>query len=101
MIRTFALILSLGLVGCGSPSSDLDSINEVAILAATCSGCHAPDDAQAIVSLDGYSVDALRQSLLLYQTDEGNSAMHRIARGYSADEIEQIATYLGDTGEGL
>lgn len=74
-----------------SESSDL---GRAATLAAACTGCHVKDG-NAIVGLDGSSVEDIRSSFTGYKADtEGSSVMHRIARGYSEADILTIAAYL-------
>ncbi|MEL6210162.1 MAG: c-type cytochrome [Pseudomonadota bacterium] len=66
-------------------------------MAASCSGCHrAPGSGDAIPSIEGWDAAALQASLTSYKADpDGTGVMHRIARGYSVDEIADIADYLG------
>lgn len=92
---------SLCLAACDSsePASDafaLDSLTSPgAQIALTCSGCHS-DAGGAIASLSGYSEVQLRQSLLNYKADRnGSTVMHRLARGYSDEEIAVLSAYLG------
>ncbi|RIJ18315.1 hypothetical protein D1227_00480 [Henriciella mobilis] len=67
-------------------------------LALACSGCHGPSGG-AIVSLEGYSKAELSTALTLYKSDEdGTTVMNRLMRGYSAEDIEAISTYLADEG---
>ena len=91
----------LGLAACGGtadpnqPQSVEQTTGKAALLAAACSGCHS-DVSSGIVSLQGYSADALQLSLSTYKTDpNGTTVMHRLARGYSETDIEQISLYLG------
>jgi cytochrome c553 len=68
-----------------------------AALAAACSGCHAPAETDAIPSLEGWSAEALAASLTALKAYAGGSTvMHRLARGYSDEEIATIAGYLGE-----
>ena len=83
----------------GTPNA-LSGANPAAVstsaqLAAVCSGCHMAEPS-AFASLEGLSEDALRQSLTTYAfEDDGTTVMHRIARGYTATEIDAISAYLG------
>ena len=89
---------------CSAPVSEGRSdvagpLSNAALLAASCSGCHAVGG-RAIVSLEGYDQAALLSSLTAYKTDDaGTSVMHRIARGYSEAELAEIAAYLGGAAE--
>jgi mono/diheme cytochrome c family protein len=69
------------------------ALGRSALLTSSCSGCHAPGG-QAIVSLEGYTAERLKALLTAYRSD-GETAMHRMARGYTEAEIESIATTLG------
>jgi len=65
-----------------------------------CAGCHS-ETSTAVVSLDGYGAEALRDSLLRYKAEtDGTTVMHRLARGYSDADIELLANYFDqDRGE--
>ena len=90
----------LGLAAC-SPSGPQtisstapDSLSEAAQLAVTCSGCHS-DVSGGIVSFTGYSEAALRTTFQRYKTEsEGTTVMHRLARGYTDENIAAISAYL-------
>lgn len=98
------LFLSSALAACGAPA-DIERletgagqatalIGRGASLSASCSGCHATYG-QDIVSLDGIDPGVIAQSLRAYRGDEqGTSVMHRIARGYSDEDIRQIEAFL-------
>ncbi len=76
-----------------------DRTSLAASLASACSGCHSGSSA-GIVSLDGYAEDALQQGFLRYKSeDEGTTVMHRIARGYSDEEIAMISAYIAGESE--
>ncbi len=69
-------------------------LSRAASLAASCSGCHA-GQSKGIPSLDDLDAAAIADTLLTYKTDEaGTTVMHRLARGYTQQEIDQIAAYL-------
>lgn len=103
-VRAALLPLSLfGLAACGAPGSETPAPEiETAVpdlsaahgLAMACSGCHS-DVSGAIVSLDGYTEDALIIALQRYKSEsDGTTVMHRLARGYSEDEIAQVSAFL-------
>jgi sulfide dehydrogenase cytochrome subunit len=47
-------------------------------------------------SLSGWTSDDLRASLRDYKTSEsGATVMHRLMRGYSDEDIDLIADYIG------
>ncbi len=76
-------------------------LEPAALLAASCSGCHrgataANGEPVAIPGLEGLSAKEIAARLEAYATEPGGtSVMHRIARGYTASEREQLAAYLG------
>ncbi|WOR16180.1 hypothetical protein RYZ27_05825 [Hyphomonas sp. FCG-A18] len=100
----FALLAGSLLAACGGagpvepPESaiGLDAeLARVSALAASCSGCHAVSGG-AIVDLSDYTEAKLKAALETYRTDmDGTTVMHRLARGYSEEEIAAIASYLG------
>jgi cytochrome c553 len=50
----------------------------------------------AIVSLDQLSAQEIATSLNRYRGDEtGTTVMHRLARGYSMDEVAAVSAHLG------
>ena len=94
----------LGLAACGgtsepSGSATLDSDTAVlgtgATLATACSGCHS-DQNGAIASLATYSEAELQDALARYKAEtDGTTVMHRLARGYSDEDIALVSAYLG------
>lgn len=72
------------------------STDASARLTAACSGCHSAQSG-AIASLVGYSEAQMQDRLRTYRDDpDGTSVMHRLARGYSDEEIAVISAYLDD-----
>ncbi|MEL6860417.1 MAG: hypothetical protein AAGL11_01155 [Pseudomonadota bacterium] len=71
------------------------SLSEPSGLVLSCTGCHS-DTPGAIVSLTAYSEDMLKDALERYRSEaEGTTVMHRLARGYTDEEIASISAYLG------
>lgn len=63
-------------------------------LTMSCSGCHG-SESRAIVSLDTLDAAEIASALKTYKAEtEGGTVMHRIARGYSDDEIDLVAETL-------
>ncbi len=96
-----ALCLGLALVGCSQDSqsaqidASLESLDHAAQLSSVCSGCHA-EGGTALVSLQGRTAQDLEMALLAYKnTPEGSTVMHRLARGYTDEELSAVAAYLG------
>jgi cytochrome c553 len=73
-------------------------LDQATLLAVSCSGCHAAGgSAHGIASLDGIQTAELEARLLAYRNEpDGGSAMHRMARGYTEQQIAMIANTLGD-----
>lgn len=71
-----------------------------ASLVMACSGCHAAGGT-GIVSLDTYTEPLLIEALTRYQTEaDGTTVMHRLARGYSDEDIALISAALGTVEDG-
>lgn len=103
--RALRLTACLLLAGCsGSFPGEPDSrvTGQAALLASTCSGCHATGrSGAAIASLEGMSAAFLETRLLAYRSEpDGPTAMHRMTRGYTEAQIALIAQYLGDGPSG-
>ena len=85
---------SLALAGSAQPPTE-DALGEAALLASTCSGCHGKQPDSAIASLHGRSAAEIADAFLSYKNNaDGPSAMHRMARGYTDEQIQLIADYL-------
>jgi len=102
------LMSSFGLAACGASNTAPDPIdasrldaatNRAATLAVTCSGCHSANG-DVVVSLDGYGAEALRSALITYRSEvDGVTVMHRLARGYSDDDIAHLSEHFEDMDE--
>ncbi|MEM9055248.1 MAG: hypothetical protein AAGB16_07975 [Pseudomonadota bacterium] len=108
MLRAPAGLLGLiGLAACGpSPAPDIGAsetdiasqTSRSANLSMACSGCHS-EAGGAIVSLDSYTEEMLRDAFARYKAEaDGTTVMHRLARGYSDEDIDLISAYLGADG---
>ncbi len=72
-------------------------ISRGAVMASTCYACHGTDgkSAGAIPSIHGLSADVLIATMKAFREDKGGATvMNRHARGYTDEEIIQIANYL-------
>ena len=70
---------------------------QAALLASACSGCHGSDRDGAIAGLAGRSAGEIADAFRRYQADsDGPSAMHRMARGYTDEQIALIADFLAE-----
>ena len=78
------------------PALSGQSAADVALLAASCSGCHAkslPND--DFPQIYGRPASEIREAMLAYRSDEvSGTVMNRIAKGYSEAEIDAMAQYL-------
>lgn len=102
-VITIVPLSLLGLVACSgadvaiNPNDqavDADQLGPGATLAAACSGCHS-DVNGAIVSLSNYTEAQLQDTLARYKTEaDGTTVMHRLARGYSEEDIALVSAYL-------
>ncbi|MEL7031569.1 MAG: hypothetical protein AAGL97_14265 [Pseudomonadota bacterium] len=94
----------LGLAACGganapsgsnTPTPNAAHLGPGATLALACSGCHSELNG-AIASLSAYSETQLQDTLARYKTEtDGTTVMHRLARGYSDEDIALVSAYLG------
>lgn len=94
----------LSLTACGPGTSEPKEDNSLRVaattdagarLAAACAGCHSSEPG-AIASLVGYTEGRLIERLNTYRTEtDGTTVMHRLARGYSEEEIQLVSAYLG------
>lgn len=87
--------------GCSyQPEEPTTRLDQGALLAATCTGCHAPGGSgDAIPGFGNRSAAELEALLLAYKAD-GPSSMHRMARGYSDEELALIAQHLAGMSRG-
>ena len=109
-VPMLAPVLLVLLGGCAGSAPNIDhgeisaelnnsALTQAASLASVCSGCHGFDakKKQGIVSLKGYSAERLSILFRGYKNDsDSRTAMHRMARGYTDEQIEQISMYLAD-----
>jgi cytochrome c553 len=71
-------------------------------LAATCANCHGPEgravEGAALVSLAGQPRDYIIAQMQAFKRDQrtgmASTIMHQLAKGYSDQQIELIATYF-------
>ena len=94
----------LSLAACSPGTSEPKEDNSLRVAASTdtgarlavaCAGCHSSKPG-AIASLVGYSEDQLIERLNTYRIEtDGTTVMHRLARGYSEEEIQLVSAYLG------
>jgi sulfide dehydrogenase cytochrome subunit len=92
------LILALALTTQLGPAVAAERISSGQRLYATCAGCHGTNGAgsgTALPVLAGQPKDALVKSLRDFKAGtRPATVMHQIAKGYTEEQIEQIAAYL-------
>lgn len=64
-----------------------------ALLASVCSGCHG-QGSDTLTDISTLTAATLNARFNAYRSTPGNTVMHRLARGYTADEIKAIANHL-------
>lgn len=70
------------------------SLSASAALSSSCSGCHGAIG-PALPGFGHLDAEALSERLATYKYDPtGTTVMHRLARGYSDEQIEMISAYL-------
>jgi cytochrome c553 len=75
-------------------SPALPALSASAALASSCSGCHAATHA-AVPDFGGRDSATLSARLTTYKYDsDGTTVMHRLARGFSDEQIAMISDYL-------
>jgi cytochrome c553 len=95
-MRHIPLFLPIMLLSAGTVFAQPDATH-IRSLAATCAACHGTNGmAQpGMVSLAGQSKEALQQKMLYYKSGAlPATLMHQLAKGYSDEQIEQLASYF-------
>lgn len=85
------------LLAAGLPAVASAEVSRGAILASTCFTCHGPDGKSpgAMPSIYGVPADSLVKTLQDFKSGmRPATVMDRHAKGYSDDEIREIADYL-------
>jgi sulfide dehydrogenase cytochrome subunit len=98
MTRGAAIVLAGLLAAAAAHAQDVTSLR-VRSLAATCASCHGTDghavDASAVPGLAGLPASALVDRLKAYKSGSvPSTVMQQIAKGYSDEQIEQLAAYF-------
>jgi cytochrome c553 len=75
-----------------------ERVADVALLTASCSGCHAKNlPNNDFPQIYGRPATEIREAMLAYRSDElSGTVMNRIAKGYSETEIDAMAQYLAE-----
>ena len=98
--RAGPLLLTLGLLLAAGTAWSADPQHlRTRALAATCAQCHGTDvravEGEAMVRLAGQPKDYLMTQLLAFRTGQRPATiMHQITRGYSQQQLDEVATYF-------
>lgn len=87
------------LLAAHAASAQAGATLEIRALAATCANCHGTDgkavSGSAVVSLAGMKQDYISQQMKAFKTGQRSATvMHQLAKGYTEEQIEQIAAYF-------
>lgn len=98
-LLALALGLGLGLTAFGAQAQDASQRLRTRALAATCAHCHGTDgravEGESTVRLAGRPADDLLTLLLAFRTGQQPATiMHQITRGYSPEQLEDVARYF-------
>lgn len=95
-----AALLSLSFLAASSSvlAQDAQALH-VRSLAATCANCHGTNgkatDGSAVVTLAGMQKNYIVTQMKAFQTGARPATiMHQLAKGYSDQQIDQVATYF-------
>lgn len=105
MARRHASILLAGLVAAAAAPAQTAAPLATRSLAATCAACHGTDG-QAVggagmASLRGLDRQYLRAQLVAFRDgSRPATVMHQIAKGYTPEQIDQLAAYFAALPKG-
>ncbi len=93
------VVLLLGCTLLGSPAFSQPTSLEIRALAATCANCHGTNghavSGSAVVSIAGLKQDYISQQMKAFKTGQRPATvMHQLAKGYTDEQIEQLAAYF-------
>lgn len=98
MQKTFKYALAAGVVALSASAGAVAGGASAGMLSDTCYGCHGTDGASngpAIPNIAGLSHDYLADTMAGYASgDIPSTIMGRIAKGYTEEEIDTIATFF-------
>lgn len=96
-LMTLAVLLAS--TGAAQAQSDAQQRLNTRALAATCAHCHGTDgravEGQAMVRLAGLPADYTLTQLMAFRSGQRPATvMHQLTRGYSPEQLEQVAKYF-------
>ena len=90
------------LLGTGALANELtpEKKLQAASLAATCANCHGTNgvgvQGSAVTGLANLSVEYIKTNMVWFKTGQRPATvMHQLAKGYTDEQIDIIANYLG------
>lgn len=90
------------LLGSAAGASDMtpEKKLQAASLAATCANCHGTNgkgvEGSAVTGLANLSVEYIKTNMIWFKTGQRPATvMHQLAKGYTDEQIDIIANYLG------
>lgn len=102
MLVCTALGLGSVLLGSQATAEELgpEKKLQAASLAATCANCHGTNgvgvQGSAVTSLANLSVEYIKTNMIWFKTGQRPATvMHQLAKGYTDEQIDIIANYLG------
>ncbi|MCR2745423.1 c-type cytochrome [Limnobacter parvus] len=97
-----ALALGGSLISATAVASELtpEKRLQAASLAATCANCHGTNgqgvQGSAVTGLANLSVEYIKTNMIWFKTGQRPATvMHQLAKGYTDEQIDIIANYLG------
>lgn len=107
-LRTARLLVGSALTGSslllatGAAANELSPEKKLqaASLAATCASCHGTNgqgiEGSAVTGLSNLSAEYIKTNMILFKTGQRPATvMHQLSKGYTDEQIEIIANYLG------
>ena len=101
LLISMALAGSGLLLGTGAIASELtpEKKLQAASLAATCANCHGTNGQGvegSVTGLANLSVEYIKTNMIWFKTGQRPATvMHQLAKGYTDEQIDIIANYLG------
>jgi sulfide dehydrogenase cytochrome subunit len=101
MVRNCTTIVCAALLLVVSSITNAEEDWRAFMLSASCAACHGTDgrSPDSIPTIHGKSAGYIADKLNAYKIGKGNpTVMNRLAKGYSEEEIEQIANWFAAQG---
>jgi cytochrome subunit of sulfide dehydrogenase len=95
-MKYFSRYIPIVLLSLGAGTAQAD-ISHIRSMAASCAACHGTNGVAepGMESLAGKSKDDIQKKMLDYKSGKKPATiMHQLAKGYSDEQIEQLASYF-------